>query len=91
MQRRAGINACIIKRHIESSKHNAGKEMLAQRKKRDISIEEAMEKYYQEVHPVGEVMSDNQLAYRVRVLKGFLKEDVPLNTIDDFRELLLGD
>lgn len=50
-----------------------------------------MEKYYQEVHPVGEVMSDNQPAYRVRVLKGFLKEDVPLNTIDDFRELLQGD
>lgn len=40
------LNTSIIKRHIESSKHNAGKEILAQRKKRDISIEEAMKKYY---------------------------------------------
>ena len=53
------INASIIKRQIESSKHKTGKERLAQRKKREISIEEAMKKYYQDVHPVGELMGDN--------------------------------
>ena len=36
------LKASIIKRHIESSKHKAGKEMLAQIKKRDISTVEAM-------------------------------------------------
>ena len=44
------LNASIIKRHIESSKHETGKRRLVQRKKRDISIVEAMKKYYQEVH-----------------------------------------
>ena len=38
------LKASIIKGHIDSSKHNAGKEMLAQVKKRDISILEAMKK-----------------------------------------------
>ena len=38
------LKASIIKGHIDSSKHKAGKEMLAWGKKRHISIVEAMKK-----------------------------------------------
>ena len=38
------LKASIIKGHNDSSKHKAGKEMLAWVKKRDISILEAMKK-----------------------------------------------
>ena len=61
---------------------------MAQRKKRDVSIVDAMKKQDKEVHPVGELMSNNQHVYKVRVLKNFHKSGVPLNKIDDFRELL---
>ena len=47
-----------------------------------------MKNYDKEVHPKGEMLSDNQRVFRVRVLKTFLKAGVPLQKMDDFRELL---
>lgn len=49
---------------------------------------DAMKNYDKEVHPKGEMLSDNQRVFRVRVLKTFLKAGVPLQKMDDFRELL---
>ena len=49
---------------------------------------DAMKNYDKEVHPRGEMLSDNQRVFRVRVLKTFLKAGVPLHKMDDFRELL---
>ena len=47
-----------------------------------------MKNYDKEVHPKGEMLSDNQRVFRIRVLKTFLKAGVPLQKMDDFRELL---
>ena len=49
---------------------------------------DAMKNYDKEVHPKGEMLSDNQRVFRIRVLKTFLKAGVPLQKMDDFRELL---
>ena len=82
------MKASIIKRHVESSKHKSGKERLSQKKKREMSIVDAMKNYDQEVHPKGEMLSDNQRVFRVKVLETFLKAGVPLHKMDDFHELL---
>ena len=47
-------------------------------------IVEAIKNYDQEVHPKGEILSDNQRVFRVRVLKA----GVPLHKMEYFRELL---
>ena len=47
-------------------------------------IVDAMKNYDQEVHPKGEMLSDNQRVFRVEVLKTFLKAGVPLHKKDDF-------
>ena len=47
-------------------------------------IVDAMKNYDQEVHPKGEMLSDNQRVFRVEVLKRFLKAGVPLHKMDDF-------
>ena len=49
-----------------------------------MSIVDAMKNYDQEVQPKGEMLSDNQRVFRVKVLKA----GVPLHKMDDFRELL---
>lgn len=80
--------ASIIKRHVDSQKHKSGVEKIAKKKKRDLTVLDAMKNYDKEVHPKGEMLSDNQRVFRVRVLKTFLKAGVPLQKMDDFRELL---
>ena len=80
--------ASIIKRHVDSEKHKSGVEKIAKKKKRDLTVLDAMKNYDKEVHPKGEMLSDNQRVFRVRVLKTFLKAGVPLQKMDDFRELL---
>ena len=80
--------ASIIKRHVDSKKHKSGVEKIAKKKKRDLTVLDAMKNYDKEVHPKGEMLSDNQRVFRVRVLKTFLKAGVPLQKMDDFRELL---
>ena len=46
-----------------------------------------MKKYDQQVHPVGETLSDEQRLFRVRVIKTFLGAGVPLDKLDNFCEL----
>ena len=40
------------------------------------------------MHPSGETLPDSIRVYRVKVLTTFLKAGVPINKIDDFRDLL---
>ena len=47
-----------------------------------------MKNYDKEVHQKGKMLSNNQRVFRVRVLKTLLKAGVPLQRMDDFRELL---
>jgi len=74
--------------HVASSKHTAGKEKLASKEKREIDIAQALQKYDDDVHPSGETLPDSIRVYRVKVLTTFLKAGVPINKIDDFRDLL---
>ncbi|CAH3043890.1 unnamed protein product, partial [Porites lobata] len=83
-----GKKASIIKRHVDSQKHKSGVEKIAKKKKRDLTVLDAMKNYDKEVPPKREMLSDNQRVFRVRVLKTFLKAGVPLQKMDDFRELL---
>jgi len=45
-------------------------------------------KYNKEIHPRGETLPQEQEVYRVKVASAFLKDGVPLNKIDCFRDLL---
>ena len=65
--------ASITKRHVDSQKKK-----IAKKKKRDLTVLDAMKNCDKEVHPKGEMLSDNQRVFRVRVLKTFLKAGVPL-------------
>ena len=80
--------ASIIKRHVDSQKHKSGVEKIAKKKKRELTVLDAMKNYDKEVHPKGQMLSDNQRVFRVRVLKNFLNAGVPLQKMDNFRELL---
>ena len=80
--------ASIIKHHVDSQKHKSGVEKIAKKKKRDLTVLDAIKNYDKEVHPKDEMLSDNQRVFRVRVLKTFLKASIPLQKMDDFRELL---
>ena len=73
---------------MTSSKHTAGKEKLAKKEKRDMDIVEALQKYDTNTHPSGETLPDGVRVYRVKVLSTFLKAGVPINKIDEFRDLL---
>ena len=77
-----------IQNHVTSSKHTAGKEKLAKKEKRDMDIVEALQKYDTNTHPSGETLPDAVRVYRVMVLSTFLKAGVPINKIDEFRDLL---
>ena len=47
-----------------------------------------MKKYDTDFHPSGETLPEAVRVYRVKVLHTFLKAGVPINKIDDFRDLL---
>ena len=47
-----------------------------------------MKKYNELAHPKGETLTEEQRVYRVRVVTAFLKAGVPLNKLDNFRDLL---
>ena len=47
-----------------------------------------MKKYDELAHPKGETLTEEQRVYRVRVVTAFLKAGVPLNKLDNFRDLL---
>ena len=50
------LKKSTIQQHVASSKHKAGKEKLAKKKKREINITQALKKYNDHVHPSGEAV-----------------------------------
>ena len=63
------------------------------KEKRKIDITQALQKYDDDVHPSGETLPDSMrpdsiTIYRVKVLTTFLRTGVPINKIDEFRDLL---
>ena len=82
------LKKSTIQLHVASSKHIAGKEKLVLKEKREIDIAQALQKYDDDVHPSGETLPDSIRIYRVKVLTTFLRTGVPINKIDEFRDLL---
>ena len=75
----------ILKNHIASKKHAAGKEKLKVTKKRDQTIEEALRK---EKHNKDSTLPVEERAYRLQVVEEFLKAGIPIRKMDKLRTLL---
>ena len=79
------LKLSIIKLHIASSKHVAGKEALAKRESRERDIAEAMQLYDKQEQ---QTLPEAQRVYRIKVVTTFLKAGVPLNKLHHFQDLL---
>ena len=82
------LKLSIIKHHITSSKHVAGKEALARRESRERDIAKALESYDKEENPSGQTLPEAQRVYRIKVVTTFLKAGIPLTKLHHFRDLL---
>lgn len=78
----------IIKCYVDFQKYKLGVEKIVKKKKRDLIVFDVMKNYDKEVYLKGEMLSDNQRVFRVRVLKIFFKVGVFFQKMDDFCELL---
>ena len=87
-RKEVSLKKSVITLHIKSGKHSQGKVHLQTKHMRERDISEAMKKYGEETHPVGETLSTEQRVYRVKVVSTFLRAGVPMSKIDSFRELL---
>lgn len=81
------LKKSTIEKHVVSSKHHAGKDRIARSKKQEMDLAEALKRYDAVVHSSGETLPDSVRVYRVKVLRTFLKSEVPISKINDFREL----
>ena len=79
------LKLSIIKHHIGSSKHVAGKEALARRESRERDIAKALELYDKQENPSGQTLPEAQRVHRIKVVTTFLKAGVQLH---HFRDLL---
>ena len=77
-----------IETHIKTKKHKKGKERLKKKAATEMDIAQALRRFDNEQHPVGETLSESVRVYRVRVLMAILKSGVALEKIDCFRDLL---
>lgn len=82
------LKLSVVKLHIRSSKHRAGKEALAKKEARERDIARALVLYDRQEHPSGHTLPEPQRVFRVKVVSTFLKAGVPLNKLHHFRELL---
>lgn len=82
------LKLSIIKLHIASSKHIAGKESLAKIEARERDIAKALQSYDKQENPSGQTLPEAHRVYRIKVVTTFLKAGVPLNKLHHFRDLL---
>lgn len=61
---------------------------MAKKNQREITIIEALKRFDQNHHPLGETLPDSTCFYRVKVVTAMLKAGVPLSKFDRFRDLL---
>ena len=60
--------------------------MRSEARERDIATSFA--KYNQQEHTSGETLPEEMQVYRIRVVTTFVKAGVPLNKVENFRDLL---
>ena len=82
------LKLSIINNHVKASKHGHGKQALLKKESRERDIAQALKKFDDENHPTGETLPEAQRVFRVKVIKSFLKAGVPLNKLEQFREVL---
>ena len=82
------LKLSIIKHHITSCKHVAGKEVLARRESRERDIAKSLESYDKEENSSGQTLPEAQSVYRIKVVTTFLKASIPLTKLHHFRDLL---
>lgn len=70
------VKKSMINLHVKSSKHSSGVQRLQSKGARQKDIASMLKEYDEEVHPVGEGLSDDVRIFRVRVLSCFLKAGV---------------
>ena len=70
-----------------SKKHFVGREMLAEKWKREGDIADAHCVYNTQQIPAKEELPPEQQVYQVKVLTSFFNTGVPISKIDYFREL----
>ncbi len=85
------LKKSVINLHIKSVKHENGKTRLASREKREKNISEMLQKFNQDVHPVGENLPVAVRVHRVKVLTAFMSAGIPISKLDCFRDLLTED
>ena len=78
----------IVKNHIKTAKHALGKDVLTKKQSREQDIAKALKRFDDQNHPTGETLPEAQRVFRVKVITAFLKAGVPLNKLEDFREIL---
>lgn len=82
------LKANVLKNHLRSEKHQAGKTKLEGKEAREHDIAVALEKHNERNHLEGETLSMDQQVYRITVLTAFLKAGIPLHKLLCFRSLL---
>ncbi len=82
------LKLSIVNNHIKTAKHAHGKDALMKRESRERDIVQALRRFDDQNHPTGETLSEAQRVFRVKVITTFLKAGVPINKLEDFREVL---
>lgn len=77
-----------VKSHVGSKKHLSSKKKRQDSKLRDQSLKEALARRDRESRPVGETLPLEQRLYRLKVVRVFLREGIPLSKVAGMRELL---
>ena len=76
------------KQHYKSSKHQTGKKRLEGKDKDEREIADFLKSDDESNHPKGETLPLEQRVYRIKVVNVFLRSDVPLRKIQEFRSIL---
>ena len=82
------LKRSIIRNHIQSQKHVAGKASLKQKVGREQDIANALEKHNNKEHLQGETLPMQQQVYRVKVVTALLKAGIPLSKLNCLRDIL---
>ena len=82
------VKSSTLQNHIKSEKHLDGKKKLKEKKSNQADIVEALAKYNEGSHQVGETLPEEHRVYRVRVVETFLRAGVCLSKLEYFRPLL---
>lgn len=82
------MKANIVKSHMKSEKHRAGKSKLEEKEAREHDIAFALEMHNDTAHLEGKTLPIEQQVYRVSVITAFLKAGIPMIKPSCFRSLM---